>query len=558
MLRGQVLVREGDLVTPSQQALVSQFQSEKHPISLAQVFAGHWILTMTLILSTYFFGVNFWPGFRLKTGDLLLLSLVICGSFLILKGFSVMGTALSYTFPYIDSDTILLAAPLSAGGILLQATLGASAVFAYTVLLSVLTGVYLADSWLLMVLTICGNFVGATSLRTCSRRSTYIYAGVRVAGVMILITSCFLLLYPEVSPEGNFAMILCAAVGGITSGILAGAFAPFAEFIGGYITDIKLLELASLDRPLLRELSLQAPGTWNHSMVMGQIAEAAAEAIGANPLLVRVGAYYHDIGKTSKPAYFVENQARENRHDKLTPSMSALIIKSHVKEGMELAIEHRLPKALVDFIPQHHGNSLIEYFYEKALREAEPDEVVDQSHYRYPGPRPQTKEAGILMLADAVEASSRTLSDPTPAKIQGLVQKIINKVFASGELDECSLTLRDLHQIAKSFKRVLTGIYHRRVEYNEPAEKKCDSRSTKARKDEQKKDDPRKDEIIEKPRRDEIAEKGAKEERSDLRNADLAGRNKGETEGGKRPQDTVSADGDSQKREEPLKRLGMH
>ena len=550
VLRGQVLVREGDLVTPSQQALVAQFQSEKRPISLVQVFVGHFVLTMTLMLSVYFFALNFWPGFRLKTGDLVLLSIILCSSFLILKAFSFVGTALSYTFPYLDADTILLAAPLAAGGILLQATLGGAAVFGYTILVATLTGVFLEDSWLLMVLTICGNFVGATTLRTCSRRSTYIYAGVRVAGVMILLTSCFLMLYPEVSTEGNLAMIVFAGIGGIASGILAGAFAPFAEFIGGYITDIQLLELASLDRPLLRELSLQAPGTWNHSMVMGQIAEAAAESIGANPLLARVGAFYHDIGKVSKPAYFVENQARENRHDKLTPSMSALIIKSHVKEGMEMAMEHRLPKALIDFIPQHHGNSLIEYFYEKALREAEPDEVVDQSHYRYPGPRPQTKEAGILMLSDAVEASSRTLSDPTPAKIQGLVQKIINKVFSSGELDECSLTLRELHLIAKSFTRVLTGIYHRRIEYNEPAEKKCDgSRSAKAKKDES----------AEKPKKkEEHHEKRPNEERADFRTPEVVGRDKSETEGGKLPEDTISADGDSQKRAEPLKRLGMH
>ena len=197
-------------------------------------------------------------------------------------------------------------------------------------------------------------------------------------------------------------------------------------------------------------------------------------------MLTRVGAYYHDIGKTKKPDYFTENQnGKENRHDKLTPSMSALIIKSHVKDGLEMAREHRLPKAIVDLIAQHHGNSLIEYFYDKARKEAEEEEIVEEEHYRYPGPKPQTKEAGILMLADAVEASSRTLSDPSPAKIQGLVQKILNKVFASGQLDQSELTLRDLHLIAKSFTKVLTASYRRRVEYSESAAKGRDQKLPK-------------------------------------------------------------------------------
>ena len=216
-------------------------------------------------------------------------------------------------------------------------------------------------------------------------------------------------------------------------------------------------------------------------MVMGQMSEAAAEEIGADALLARVGAYYHDIGKTKKAEYFVENQSgKENKHDKLAPSMSALIILSHVKDGVVLAREHRLPPALIDFIPQHHGTSLIEYFYDKALKEAEEGEGVDENSFRYHGPKPQTREAGILMLADGVEAAARTLADPTPPKIQGLVQKIINKVFVSGELDECELTLKDLHYIAKAFSRILTGIHHRRVEYSEPAEKRASENSDKA------------------------------------------------------------------------------
>jgi hypothetical protein len=211
-------------------------------------------------------------------------------------------------------------------------------------------------------------------------------------------------------------------------------------------------------------------------MVMGMMVESAAAEIGANPVLARVGAYFHDIGKINMPLYFVENQAgEENRHDKLSPSMSALIIRSHVKDGIELMRQHGLPQALEELIPQHHGTSRIEYFLEKARQEAqeagEDPESIDESLYTYPGPKPQTREAALLMLADCIEAAARTLSEPTFDRIQGMVQKLINKVFASGELNECELTLKDLHAIAKCFTRVLTGIYHQRIAYAEPAEK---------------------------------------------------------------------------------------
>jgi hypothetical protein len=201
--------------------------------------------------------------------------------------------------------------------------------------------------------------------------------------------------------------------------------------------------------------------------MMGELSEAAAEAIGANPLLCRVGAYYHDIGKVKKPVYFIENHMDAlKRHEKLSPHLSSLIVVSHVKEGIELALEHRLPPAIVDLIPQHHGTRLVTYFYEKAKESQDPDlsEVKDED-YRYPGPKPQTREAAILMLADTVEAAARTLNDPTPARIQGLVQRLANSIFIEGELSECDLTLKDLHQIAKAFVRVLTASHHHRVDY---------------------------------------------------------------------------------------------
>jgi putative nucleotidyltransferase with HDIG domain len=233
------------------------------------------------------------------------------------------------------------------------------------------------------------------------------------------------------------------------------------------------LELLNLDQPILRELMLMAPGTYHHSLVVGQMVEAAAEAIGANPLMAKAAAYYHDIGKVKKPPYFVENQlGGENKHEKLAPSLSALILIAHVKDGVDLARKNKLGEHIVDIIQQHHGSSFISYFFHKAKAQAAQGQQVNPEDYRYPGPRPQTREAGLVLLADQVEAASKTLTEPTPARIQGMVQKIINNVFADGQLDTCELTLKDLHHIAKSFNKILSGIFHQRIHYPLPVEKK--------------------------------------------------------------------------------------
>jgi len=215
---------------------------------------------------------------------------------------------------------------------------------------------------------------------------------------------------------------------------------------------------------------VRAPGTYHHSVIVGNLAEEAAEAIGANALLARVSAYYHDIGKMSKPEYFIENQySSVNKHDGLTPTMSSLVIIAHVKEGLELGRGYNLGKPLEDIIEQHHGTSLLSYFYTRAKQmDLLAEQTLDKEDFRYPGPKPQSREAAIVMLADAVEAASRTLSEPTSARTQGLVRRIANNIFSDGQLDECDLTLRDLKKIVDSFTRILLGIFHCRIDYPSP------------------------------------------------------------------------------------------
>ena len=258
---------------------------------------------------------------------------------------------------------------------------------------------------------------------------------------------------------------------GLMAGFLLGGSLPFIENALGIVTGISLLELGDNTHPLLQELVRRAPGTHNHSITVGAIAESAADRIGADSLLVRIGAYFHDIGKMLKPHYFVENQVGStSRHAKLAPAMSTLIIIGHVKDGVDLGRQHHLPEPIIDLIEQHHGTTLVEYFYHEANRRNgnNPDaSPVSESSYRYPGPKPQTREAAILMVADAVESASRTLSDPAPARLEGLVSDLVDKRLRDGQFDECGLTLCEIAEIRESLIKSLIGIYHGRVKYPE-------------------------------------------------------------------------------------------
>ncbi len=318
------------------------------------------------------------------------------------------------------------------------------------------------------------SFAAIVPLRQVSARSTIIKIGFGLAlvafltvwGISLIASNDFATAWSDPSllllglKFAIWSLLCCFIVGGIL---------PFIETAFGIVTDMSLLELTDVSHPLLQELARRAPGTYNHSMSVASIGEAAADAIGANGLLLRVGAYFHDIGKGLKPDYFIENMAagQVNPHDNLAPAMSALIIIGHVKDGLEMAEQHNLPRKLIDFIEQHHGTTLVEYFYRQATNRADEDHRTDadESTFRYPGRKPQTKETGVMMLSDAVESASRTLTEPTPKRIQSLVNEITLKRILDGQFDESGLTMTELRVIQKSLVKSLLAVHHGRIKY---------------------------------------------------------------------------------------------
>ncbi|MDV4150110.1 HDIG domain-containing protein [Clostridium sp. AL.422] len=321
-----------------------------------------------------------------------------------------------------------------------------------------------------IVLSMIGVVLGSIAVKKVQQRNDIIYSTIYITAVLaILVMSVGMILSNNLME--NLIQVLYTSVGVIISGILSVGLLPFYESIFDVVTNIKLLELSNPNQPLMKKLLMEAPGTYHHSMMVANLAEAATEAVGGNPVLARVGAYYHDIGKTKRPYFFGENQlGKENPHDRITPNLSTLIILSHTKDGIEMAKEHNIPKIIQDIIVQHHGTTLVKYFYYKVKNSAENPDDVKEEDFRYSGPIPDTKESGILMLADSVEASVRSIPEPTKDKIENMVNNIINDKISTNQLINCDLTLKDIEIIRKSFLKTLDGIYHHRVEY--PTEKK--------------------------------------------------------------------------------------
>ena len=468
--RGEMVVREGERVTADQILKLQAIRESGRDNRSMQMTAGVLICSLLLIYVCFYFAQNNISKFRPDSRDLLFLASVFLALFLLIKISIFIVAGIGNTFANVDSTAYLYAIPFALGAMLVRIVLNSETAFLFAVCCSVLTGILFGNSLLMGLYVLIGSLVGAHGVRHCQQRTT-LYR----AGLWIGLTNMALLVGIHFLTGHNFDLQFLwnlgfGFFGGLASAIVVNGTIPLVESFFKYTTDIKLLELANMNTPILRQLMIEAPGTYHHSILVGNLAEAAAEAIHANPLLTRVAAYYHDIGKIKKPLYFIENSGgQRNKHDKLSPSMSALILTSHVKDGVELAREHKLGAELIDIIQQHQGTTLIKFFYDRAKSQADPEvQQIDERDYRYHGPKPQTREAALILLADAIEAASRTLADPTPARIQGMVQKLINNIFIDGQLNECNLTLKDLNLIAKSFNRILAGSFHHRVEYPEP------------------------------------------------------------------------------------------
>jgi putative nucleotidyltransferase with HDIG domain len=338
-----------------------------------------------------------------------------------------------------------------------------------------------------LVISLITGFIAVFVTLQVRRRSRLVRAGVYVGLATWVLAATFGQIGPiiwELPAQTDWAMVgwqsLAAFATGIATAVVVSGLLPIIEHLFKITTDISWLEMTDLNHPVLKRLSMEAPGTYHHSLAVANLAEAAAEAVGANPTICRVGSYFHDIGKLVKPQYFTENTHQgENPHDDLTPTMSALIIIAHVKEGVDLALKHKLNDEIIDIIRQHHGTSIVSYFYQRALQQQEDarlggkimnlreDDIpeVSEDSFRYPGPRPQTREAAIVSLADSIESASRSLDRPTPQRIDDLVRSILRERLASGQLDEAPLTIAEVWRIAESFRFSLVNMLHARVAY---------------------------------------------------------------------------------------------
>jgi len=481
--RGEMILRAGDRVREDHLLKINTLREAQKKSQVLSVIIGLLILTVVVLVSLYQFSTKNIRKFVLSQKDLLLVSTTLLGTIGLFRLFQLFTDILGGQFLSIPSSSYQFLFPIATGAMLIRIVLNSEVAIVYSLLASYFSSVLMGNQLFLFVFALTGSIVGAHKVAQCEQRNVILKAGLIVGGVNLLTILAYHLMSGTSSPMILLSDLVMGFIGGILASVLVLGITPIVESLFRYTTDIKLLELANMDNPLIKDLILQAPGTYHHSVIVGSLVEPAAKSVSANPLLSRVSAYYHDIGKLKKPLYFIENSGgAENKHENLTPKMSSLVLLSHVKDGIELAREHRLGQRLAHIIQQHHGTSLISYFYRKAKDHEDPEiNPLKEEDFRYPGPKPQTKEAGLVMLADEVEAASRALSDPTPSRIKSLVQRIISSVFLDGQLEECELTLKDLHKIEESFTRVLNGFFHQRIDY--PATPEADSLKKKSNED---------------------------------------------------------------------------
>jgi putative nucleotidyltransferase with HDIG domain len=445
--KGQKIVEEGYPVNEEQLVALETLWQKTTKRSFLIIIGR--ALVILVLMTGLGFHLHRYQGWILEDNILL----VVFGLIAIIAVFLIK--ALTFV-PGLNSYFI----PVAFATILIAIILGGRLAILTGVALAILAGLLTGYGLPFVIVALVGGATGAYSVRWVKHRIDFLKAGVFIALANCLLILAFLLLGIESNPNS----LWWGLGNGFASCLLAFLLLPVFEHGFKVTTDIRLLELSNLNHPLLKKLANQIPGTYHHSIIVGNLAEAAATAVGANYLLARVASYYHDIGKIKNGDYFIENRIKPSReYKKLIPRLSSQIIISHVREGAELARESRITPRIIDIITQHHGTSLIAQFYRKALQVKK--EEVNEEDYRYPGPRPRTKEAAVVMLADSIEAASRVLTKPSPEKIEALVKEIINKKFTDSQLDECPLTLSDLKKIVEVFTRALTGMTHGRIDY---------------------------------------------------------------------------------------------
>jgi len=469
---GTTLVEDGERITP--QIIEQLSEHEKRKSELESPFdrtirkIGNAGLLMVALIACIGLVQIMAPDVASKESKILLL--IVLSLFVILPAKGLL--YLSGTLNIIPPGVVEFVVPLSLAPLLASILLGVPVAIPIGLWVSFATSVLFDNNLEILTLGLIATVIAALSTRNVRQRSRIYRAGLFIGLAKVLYAiSLGAITQQSVQVVANQA--LAGLIGGLVAAFLAALLIPLFEMLFNITTDLTLLELSDMSHPLLQRLAMEAPGTYHHSIVVANLGEAAATRIGANPLLVRVGAYYHDIGKLAKPEFFSENMnLRDNPHDDLSPSMSTLVITSHVKEGSSLARRFKLPRCVVDAVEQHHGTGIVSFFYHRAKKEAEQangsrsnGKTVDESSFRYEGPKPDTREMGILALADSVEAASRSLEKPTPGRIEALVDDIVAKKIADGQLDDCELTLYAISEIKRSFVFTLANMLHVRVAY---------------------------------------------------------------------------------------------
>ncbi|AYD40976.1 HDIG domain-containing protein [Clostridium fermenticellae] len=449
--KDQIIVKEGEPITKYQiETLQNLGLLNDNSHSELNIYIFLCIFTALIMFIEWMYIYKYYNKIYNNTNTLIMMSVLSCISILLARSVSVVS-------PFLI--------PLACIPMVFSLLVNDRVSLIINILNSMLISCVVDFNVEITLLAVLNAIVGSVVLKKMQQRNDILYSSMYIAIINSVFTFSTGFLLSNNSSD-IFQKTLFAAVASILSGILTIGLLPFFENIFDVVTTIKLLELSNPNNPLLKRLLMEAPGTYHHSILVGNLAEIAAEEIGGNPVLARVSAYYHDVGKVKRPYFFKENQhGKENPHNKITPNLSALIIISHVKDGDELAKEYNVPGIIRDIIRQHHGTSLVKYFYITAKNSSERPDCVNEENFRYEGPIPQTKEAGIIMLADEVEAAVRSINEPTKCKIEEMVNNIIKNTLNEGELDECDLTLKDIAKIRKAFLRVLDGIYHHRIEY---------------------------------------------------------------------------------------------